>query len=128
MINFLSKGGKNMTDPILKLEETIDDMTQALANSAKVTNQQKLMVKIIRESTSADKFKEFCDASDAEIKKNDSTYETLLQHRALLIEAVDICKKVDSATKQTLSKVLYDVFVAFNFIAESNEETEKKKA
>lgn len=115
-----------MTDPILRLEETIDDMTQALANSAKVNNQQKLMVKILRESSSAEKFKEFCEASEKETKKNDEQYETLLKHRALLIEVLEICKKADPTTKKTLTDALYKVFVAFNFIVEPKDDSNKK--
>ena len=114
-----------MTDPMLKLEETIDDMTQALANSAKVNNQQKLMIEIIKNSKEAKKFDEFCKAAEAETKKNDDNYATLLEHRNMLADALNACKTADEPTRTVLASVLYKVFVAFNFIVEPKEDKSK---
>lgn len=105
---------------ILKLQEVVDDMTQALGNLAKVKNQTKLMCKIIKDSKDADQFKEFLAGSEKDIADKEKEYETLLAHRQLLINLVERYKSLHLSGKyeqaRELDDTVRDIFYAFNML------------
>lgn len=110
-----------ITPSILKIDEVVDDMTQALANLAKVNNQTKMMVEIIEKSDKAEQFKEFIEGSKKEAESKQAEYEELLSHRNLLAslkERYIALFKEDEEKATLFESAIHDVFVAFNLLKE----------
>lgn len=107
---------------ILKLQETIDDMSQALTGLAKSLNKTKKMVDVIRKSKQAAEFKDDCDemmtAHDAKQKE----YEALLKHRNMLKQFVADYEAETDENKAVIEKSVLTLFVAFNVIQDAELE------
>lgn len=103
---------------MIKIDESVDSMTQTLSNIAMLINQQTLLVNTIKESKNAEKFKQFIDATEKDCKSKQEQYDTLLKHRDMLAA---LHKKYDAASdadKQLMHDVIFDIFVAFNVITD----------
>jgi HEAT repeat protein len=107
---------------IVKIEEIIDDMTQALANLAKVNNQKTKMLEIIRASDDAKTFEEFTKATDDDIKNNAEQYKTLLSHRDTLAALKKKYDESDEHDRDLIVSVVTDIFTAFNVISDATTE------
>lgn len=103
---------------MLRTQEVIDDMSQALAGLAKSLNKTKAMVECIQKTKQADQFKEDCEemmkAHDAKKKE----YEALLAHRDLLKQLVARQKNAAEPEKTIIAETVLALFVAFNVIQE----------
>ena len=107
---------------ILKLQEVVDDMSQALTGLAKSLNKTKSMVTCIRKTKQADEFKEDCDemmkAHDAKQKE----YEALLKHRDLLKALIVEHDAANGYDKSIIEHTILTLFVSFNVIQDSELE------
>lgn len=118
-INWLKKEKKQMKDSeysFVRLQEVVDDMSQALQGLAKSLNKTKRMVEVLGKTKQAQEFKEDCDemmkAHDAKQKE----YDALLAHRNLLNVLLQQHKDTNEHDKQIMEEVLLKVFVGFNVI------------
>lgn len=111
---------------MLRLQEVIDDMTQALTNLAKVNNQTKSMCKIIANSEDAEQFKEFLEGSKKEIDAKQKEYDALLRHREILTALVNkyVALYEDGKFEEAkvLDETLTSIFTAFNMLQEESFE------
>lgn len=100
----------------VRLQEVVDDMSQALQGLAKSLNKTKRMVEVLGKTKQAQEFKEDCDemmkAHDAKQKE----YDALLAHRNLLNVLLQQHKDTNEHDKQIMEEVLLKVFVGFNVI------------
>lgn|SRR5574344_43533 len=111
---------KKNPDCMIKIDEIIDDMTQALANAAKLSNMKKDLNAVIRASSKAQKFEDFCKSTDADIKANDAEYSTLLAHRQVLIDLKTKYAGASDDMKQVIADTITSIFTAFNVVRAEN--------
>lgn len=106
----------------VKLQEVVDDMSQALTGLAKSLNKTKRMIEVLSKTKQLQEFKEDVDemtkAHDAKKKE----YEALLAHRNMLNELLAKYKAADEHDKQVMGEELLVIFVAFNVIQDAELE------
>lgn len=90
-------------DKMVRLEEMLESMEQAMGNLHKVYEQQITLLDIIRNSKKADQFKEFCDEISKQLADLNNQSVTLSKRIDLLKEIIDECK-VDEKSKGVILK------------------------
>lgn len=98
-------------DKMVRLEEMQESMCQAMANMQKVYEQQITLLEVIRASSKASEFKEFCDETSKQLQDMNNQSVILHDRIKLLEEVIDECK-VDEKSKTIVLKVL-DMFGIF---------------
>lgn len=111
---------KNSKYAIVKLQEVIDDMSQALTSLAKSLNKTEKMIDVIKKSKQASEFKEDIEQMANAHSAKKKEYEALLAHRNRLNAFI---KRYEaSEQKEIIEETVLDLFVAFNVIKDEELE------
>ncbi len=98
-------------EKMVRLQEMLESMQQAMANLQKVYEQQVSLLEVIRRSAKADDFKDFCDETSKQLQNMNNQSVVLRKRTDLLEELLDECETYEEA-QVTVLKVL-DIFGIF---------------
>lgn len=115
---------KNSTYSFVKLEEVVDNMSQALTGLAKSLNKTRKVVDILSSAKRSTEVKEEIEEMKKALDAKEKEYNALLAHRNMLNVLLDKYKAADDATKAIMEDELLTVFVAFNVIRDDELDEE----
>lgn len=104
-----------MYNPLLKLEEIVDDMSMAIDNLKTVLAQQHDLIEIVNSSEKAETFKEFIKGIETDCKDKSHQLDVLTDNQfrlKTLIESVNA-----SPNKEEIVDVIGSIFIAFNVMS-----------
>lgn len=88
-----------------RLEEMVDAMEESLDNLKRITEQQKLLIKVVEESEESENFKEFIEDSKKQIENFVEQNEKLTLKKQSIEEIVSECK-ADAKTDSIVTNLL----------------------
>lgn len=111
---------KNADYSFIKLQEVVDDMSQALGGLAKSLNKTKRMIEVLSKTKQAAEFKEDIEEMSKALDAKEKEYNALLKHRNMLNDLLAKYKNAVGIEKIVMEETLMTVFIAFNVILEDS--------